>query len=351
MGGCLALVNIELGESALVIPRQKAKEMLTVREEGGVTYVKINSSSLQLIQECLRKSRYALHEKWKPEGESPALTFGSAIHKALEIYYRGDVADRKLPSLSDLESLAFNAPTDDLGLIERAIVGFVEKAQPLTQLPDSDKRSILNGIWILHSYFKTYLDDPYIIHHDAEGPFTERTFTLNIFKDASLIIDIFGTIDFIFRHVTNGNIIVGDHKTNSALNFGGSSFFDRDKPNHQYSFYALAAREVFKLDTNEFLVNVIEVKARPKTVKGKGPNFPRQITTRNDDDFAELKEAVVYYVRQYLEACKTGVFPLGPVNACNSYGSCLYRQVCASPISLRQNILNAKFKREDSATV
>jgi hypothetical protein len=348
MGGCLALVNIELGESALVIPRQKAKEMLTVREEGGVTYVKINSSSLQLIQECLRKSRYALLEKWKPEGESPALTFGSAIHKALEIYYRGDVADRKLPSLSDLESLAFNAPTDDLGLIERAIVGFVEKAQPLAQLPDSDKRSILNGIWILHSYFKAYLEDPYVAYVDDQGPFVEREFVFTLYSSPTLVIELFGTIDFALRHIANGNIIVGDHKTSASFGFGGSSYWDRDRPNAQYCGYLLAAREVFKLDTTEFMVNVVEVKAKPKTARGSVPSFPRQITTRDADDFAEFRETILYNVKLYLEAMKTGIWPLGPVNACNNYGACTYKQVCAAPPSLRENILKAKFRTENA---
>jgi hypothetical protein len=346
MGGCLALVNIELGESALLIPCKKPKEMLTVREADGVTYVKINSSSLQLIQECLRKSRYALLEKWKPEGESPALTFGTAIHKALEIYYRGDVADRKLPSLSDLEALAFNAPTDDLGLIERAVAGFVEKAQPLAQLPDSDKRSILNGIWILHSYFKAYLEDPYVAYVDDHGPFVEREFTLKIYSSANLVIELFGTIDFAFRHIANGNIVVGDHKTTSSFGFGDSSYFDRERPNHQYTGYLLGAREVFGIATTEFIVNVVEVKARPKTAKAKGVSFPRQVTSRNDEDFEEFRETVVYEVKRYLEARASGIWPLGPVASCNSYGACTYKQVCSAPKSLRQNILASKFKQE-----
>lgn len=339
------LVQFEPSEAALAIPRQAPKEMISVREEGGKVHVRTNSSSLQVIQECLRKSRYLLDERWKPETESPATVFGSAIHKAFEVFYRGDVSERRLGKLAQYEPLAFGG-IESSDLIERAMIEFVKKAQPLAQLPDTDKRSIINGIWILHSYFTKFIDDPYVAYVDEKGPFVEREFTYRLHEDETLIVDIFGTIDIMFKHVANGSLIPGDHKTTSSFGFNGSSYFDREKPNSQYTGYLLGVREVFGIDTNDFIVNVLEVKAKPKTARGSPPSFPRQITTRNEDDFAEYRETVLHSVRQYLEAKKTGVWPIGPVASCASYGSCAYRQVCSAPKSLRENILKSKFIQE-----
>lgn len=342
------LVDINLSDAPLMIPRAPSKEMISVSVlEDGRTLVRINSSSLGVIQECLRKSQYLLEEKWQSENESPATVFGSAVHRALEIYYRGAIEERKLPTLEECERVAFgeSVPADG-NLILRAVEGFRIKAEPLASLPDTDKRSIMNGAWILHNYFKKFIDDPYVAYVDKDGPFIERGFTYRMYEDEWLIVDVFGTIDFVFLHTGNGSLIPGDHKTSSSFGFGDSSYFDRDKPNHQYTLYSLGVNRVFGIETQDFMVNVVEVKARPKTNRGSAPSFPRQVTTRTEDDYAETTASVMKSVHDYLEARSSGVWPQGPIGACSSYGACSYRQVCGAPKSLRANILNAKFKQE-----
>lgn len=346
------LIDLNESEAPLIIPAQK-KEMISVTKVGDKTLVRINASSLSVIQECLRKAKYSLFEEWKAETEHPATVFGSAIHHAMEIYYTGAIRERVMPSLETLELMAYGhkVENEETDLILRAVRGFITKAELLSALPETDKRSIYNGVWILHNYFKKYFEDPYVAYVDKDGPFIERRFTLRLFEDNEIIIDIFGQIDFAFRHSVTGQIIPGDHKTTAGLNFNGSSYFDKEKPNSQYTCYVLGAREVFGLDVNEFFVNIIEVKAKPKTSRGQGPSFPRQPTVRTQDDFDEFREVVTHSVRQYLHAIKTGVWPIGPLSACNSYGSCQYREVCAAPKSMRENILSAKFKKGVSDAV
>lgn len=341
----MSLVTVSLGEASVLVPRQP-KEMISVTPLAGKTLVRINFSSWSVIQECLRKAHYLLDQKWKTQNESPATIFGSAIHAAMEVYYAAPIEARELPTFEQMESLVYQ-PKETDNLILKATQSFISKAQPLSGLPDGDKRSIINGVWILHQYFKAYINDPYSCYVDELGPFVERKFSHRIHEDDQLIIELFGTIDFVFA-VKDGTLIPGDHKTTSALNFQGESYFDREKPNHQYTAYLLAAREVFGLDVSDFMVNVIEVKAKPKTARGSAPNFPRQITRRDEDDFAELKEVIMKTVRDYLYAKEHNEWPLGPVNSCNMYGSCTYKQVCAAPKSLRHNILSAKFTKEDT---
>lgn len=343
----MTMVQTDLGEAAVVVPREP-KEMISVTRIGEKTKVRINYSSMDVIQNCLRKSQYLLHEKWKPAEEGPATLFGSGVHKGFEVFYSGNPEERKVFPLEVYELMAYGhkAPGEDEELTLRAFRAFLNTVEPLTALPETDKRSPLNGAWIMWNYFKTFQKDPYIALVDEKGPMCERSFSMTLYENDELIIEYFGTIDVILQHNKTGEIIVCDHKTTSFLGFGGTSYFDRAKPAHQYSGYTLGARTVFGLDVNTFMVSIVEVKARPKTPKGQGPSFPRQLTTRDESDYEEFREAVVYSVKAYLAAQQSGVWPLGPINACESYGNCSYRSVCAAPKNLRDNVLKAKFARE-----
>ena len=107
--------------------------------------------------------------------------------------------------------------------------------------------------------------------------------------------------------------------------------------------YALGAKRVYGLDIENFCVNVIEVKARPKTAKAKGVSFPRQLTRRTEEDFDELKEVLVKAAFDWRIAIETDVFPMGGIGACNAYGGCQFKQICASPKSIRETILRNKY--------
>lgn len=337
-------VNPNFDETSVSIPKLgPPKEMLSIREENGKTLVRINSSSLGVIQECLRKSHYLLDQKWHSENEAPATIFGSAIHAALEVFYGGNMADRKLPKLETMELMSYDhkVESEETDLLLRATRAFIEKAQPLKALPESDKRSIQNGVYILHNYFKAFIDDPYVALIDERGSFIERDFTFRLYDGPDLEIDYFGRIDLAVKHSQTGEVLVADHKTSSVV---GADFYNRLKPNHQYSGYLLGAKSL-GIKTDSFLVNCLQVKSKPVTARGTPPHFPRQITTRDEQDYAEFKDAVVGSVRNYLSALAENSWPLGHVNACAMYAGCMFLQVCSAPKSLRENVLKAKFVR------
>lgn len=343
-------VNPQLSDAlpALDLPA-KPKEMISVSQCGSRTRVRINYSSMDIIQNCLRKAKFSLFEGWKPKDEAVATVFGSAFHKALEVFYRGKIEERILPKLETMQMMAFGnfADGEESDLLLRSARAFVDAAQPLKDVPESDKHSIMNGAWILHRYFETYLDDPYEAYCDEQGPFVERSFSIVIYRDDSFEVELFGTIDVVLQNIKTGEFLPADHKTAGFLNFGGSSYFDREKPNHQYTGYLLGAKEVFGIETNKFMANIIEKKARPKTKGALGVQFPRQITERNEDDFADFKEALVATAEQYLRAIRTRSWPMGPIGACTAYGSCSFRQVCSVPHAQWKNILTAKFKQQE----
>lgn len=318
--------------------------MLTVEHDWAQTHVKINSSSLSLLQTCARKSYYVLHQKLQSKAGSPPLIFGGAIHKALEVFYSHPRAERTLPPHFDDHALLLahghQAPSEHF--LYDAISAFVTAAEPLRMLPDTDKRSLSSGIWVLGHYFKTYINDIYTIHRDANGPVTERLCSAPLFEDKHLKVELFGTIDCILRNDVTGETLAADHKTTSML---GTEFLNRCKPNHQYTGYLWLARHALGLTSQNFMVNGIEVKSRPLTARGGPPKFVRQITSRTDQDFAEFIDVVHWNVRSYLAWEATNIWPLGDVNACSMWGGCQFLDACSAPNELRNNIIEAKYTK------
>jgi hypothetical protein len=325
-------------------PAGAPKEMLSVvrSPDGTPTKVRINYSSLDIIQSCPRKAWYLLKRGIRSQVESPATVYGTAIHKALEVFYSHPSAVRELPRdfLKHAELMAAGVPAPEEHFLYDAIQSFVRAAAPLATLPESDKRSLSTGVWTLWHYFQTYIKDEYVVHCDENGPITERLFSLPLCEVGGICIELFGTIDCVLRHERTGVILPCDHKTSSVV---GNDFYSRLKPNAQYTGYLLGAREVLGLDTDSFLVNCIQVKPRPVTARGQPPHFPRQVTKRTEEDFAELRDMLAEAVANWLHWDATDVWPLGPVNSCTMYGGCSFLEVCAAPHSIRENILKAKF--------
>lgn len=306
------------------------------------TRVEINFSSLSVINDCLRKAQYSLILGYKSNVEAEATLFGKGIHKALEHWYQ---LPKTLRSLTDEENdladtLIGQPLTEEFLKTARyetaleSINEFVKVCQPLRWMADGDKRSIANGIKILKAYFKHYIDDGLEVVRDQHGPIIERECEFVIHEDEEKVVVFHGTIDVVLRSAISGQIFVSDHKTTASL---GSQFYNRIKPNHQYTGYILAARECLGIETDAFMVNGIQV-AKTKS------EFARQPTQRNEEDFVEFKEAVIEAVERILHAQMVDKFPMSSPQACSNYGACQYLDVCSAPKVLRETILNSKYK-------
>lgn len=326
----------------------KPKEMLSVSVVNGQTIVKVNSSSLSILQSCGRKSFYELEQNWRPLAVQAPLVHGIAVHKAMQVFYMHE-GPRTIPEnfshVAPLLAHGHSAP--EKHFLYDALLAYVEAAEPLRALPDTDARSLTSGIWVLEHYFRTYLNDQYVIHTDASGPVVEREFETVLWEDAKLRIVLFGTIDFVLRNTVTGEILTGDHKTSSRM---GPDFFNRIKPNHQYTGYLLGAHRTLGVSSEHFLVNGIQSKARPLTARGGPPTFTRQITRRTPEDFAEFETSVRDAVGNYLRWQEEERWPLGSVDSCSMWGGCKFLDVCSAPNELRGNILESKFAREQSCS-
>ncbi len=334
------------GLAPQIAPSPKEMMSVVVTPEGQ-TRVRVNSSSLSIMQECWRKTDYSLVRGLKSNLESPATLFGTATHKGLEVFYLGKRKERKIPARNYETTLQMIGcgtwdPDWEEYLVFRAARAFTEKAQPLRGIPDGNKRSIGTGIWMLEHYFRQYIDDPFTVMELNGEPLVEYKFTLPIYESADLYIETFGQIDVVLKNEVTGVILPGDHKTTSIL---GQQFYQRLNPNHQYTFYTWACNDVLKLETESFLVNALQVKEPPKTSRGSPPQFARQVTTRTREDFEDLRLTIIDSVKTFLEKKKNNFFPMSTPGPCANYGGCQYIDVCGAPKSLRENIISAKYQQ------
>lgn len=330
------------GLPLVVTPQEGEKEMLSVFSEGQKTVVKINFSSLSVIQECGRKADYSLLRKLKGKSDSPATVFGSAIHKALEVFYLAPREERKMPRDFDEHSalMAYGHPAPTEELLYRCVAAFVKRAEALKGLPDTDKRSLASGVWLLANYFKVYENDPWVCFVDKNGPIVERRCEHILHEDEKLKIILHGTIDLVMRNEQNGAVLATDHKTTSIV---GNDFYNRLYPNVQYSTYAYLAREVLGIKSDGFLVNALETKSKPLTPRGGPPKFFRQVTVRTEKDFEDMKKIYIDAVRRFLYWQSTGEFLQGSVTICANYGGCTYLKVCNSPHEIRETVIQNTF--------
>ena len=334
---------MKLTERALAGWKPDAKKMLTLKKTENGYDVEINPSSLGLLQQCWRKSYYNLHEGLVNKFGAAPLTFGSAIHGFLEEYYTSPREERVLmPNFKENiikmcqgESL----PGESSSLIYRATRRFIEGMEPLAYLDSKDARSVENGGWLIGEYVELKKDDPYEVMVKDGKPLVEAMYSHVIYEEQGkfghLRIILFGTIDAILVNTSTGQIHVTDHKTAAQI---GPQLYNRTKPNHQFTAYIHLAQLCLGLDTDNFMVNVFNVKKKPVTTRGTGPSFLNLHTKRSPEDIQEFIETTAFYVKAYLERIEENIFPLGPVDACANYGRCAYLDICEAPPATRDAI-------------
>lgn len=318
-----------------------AKRMLEINQEGEKLIVKVNYSSLELMQTCSRKAYYSLNQKLNNNGDSPALSFGTAMHKGLEHWYTLPVTERELAKdyneRAELMAYGHNLDTPAVGALESIRRAVLSGRDTLGALDDNDKRSLSQLIKIQRAYFKNYANDNLVVATDDQGPLIERAFEFRLFDSDKLAIDYHGQIDAVLQNIQSGVTMIVDHKTTATL---GTEFYARCKPNPQYTGYVMGAQKCLGLKTDLFMINGIQV-AKTKQ------EFARQITSRNEEDFSELSASVIKQVSIWLDQMNMAkdvgelAFPMSAPNPCSMYGSCQYLRVCEVPVQLRENVISS----------
>jgi hypothetical protein len=305
----------------------------------------INYSSLDLIQTCKRKVKFALIDRLRSQAPASALIFGSAMHKALETWYASPLEHRKKSSAQCddeqarmlIENNGFESSHGPCARCSAAYA-FLKAGDELQALPPEDKRSRGNGLDILNHYLDERLEDPFLVLSDDHGPVLERELETLIFEDSHDRIYVHGTIDMIAQDQQTKAISIWDHKTAS---FFRKDFFARIKPNFQLSLYWLLAQRELASRPSEFTINALLVaKQKRDTI--------RQNVVIADWELEELRDACHQACDDFRRCLRSDRWPMSTPGPCNNFNGCPYHDLCDTPPELRKTVAEGSYIKEPS---
>ena len=258
-------------------------------ESKGAT-LRVDNTMLSCFTTCPRKFYWRhIRHLVKDSGKVPALEFGKAIHKGLEVFYLTDSQDEALEAfIKDFDSEASDG-----------------------------KRNLENGAKILKSYFKQYVPEKW------EVVAVEQ----NLHAEIEPGLDLYGYIDLVVAQ--QGQRFNVEHKTSSNFALFIAS------PNHQISGYDfLSKANGFEVDGS--IVNILGV------FKTKTENR-RSVTSRTE----EQMESYLSYVKTTgaeIRRCEKDNFYPQYTNSC---WNCPFKELCNTDSSLIEKIIDFTFKKEE----
>jgi len=238
----------------------------------------ISHSQIFCYLACSLKYQFQYVERRPRERTSLALSFGKAIHQAIERYYRSLMDGRTVVSLSLMESLFEESLTLELDNYEVPVI-FKNEA------PDTD-----SAIQMGKALLKTFYDNIDITGMeivDIELPLSAPLYTDTGEKTD---INLVGVIDLLLKD-TKGNLLVVDNKTSKQKK--SQDAVDDDLQMSAYS-YLLAA--------NGYVFPRAEVNCRFDVLrKLKTPKLEQYFTSRTAENrrrFAKIANGVLAGIEQ-----------------------------------------------------
>ena len=257
-----------------------------------------DNSTISCFQTCRRKYYYQYVKHLRPKVKGTPLIFGSAIHDALDCYYKNSSR-------------------------EEGAVEAIKLFKTIYDTPEGDTlRTVENGVKMLAWYFVKYKHEPFTVVGKPEEGFVY------------FIGDVLygGRLDLPVEW--DGQLWIMEHKTTTRLN---GNYFDQYELDKQITGYIIALEEFSGRKCAGAIMNVLEPWKEVKrvTAKTKQPedHFLRKPLTRSEalkdrfkynvqaivrdirwchenDEFqeSEKKESCFYYNRNcpFLQLCQYG---------------------------------------------
>lgn len=339
----LGLTDIPVNvQDRLNLPQRKLLE--PVPDEPNNYILAIDNSSLETFNVCSRYAEYYLVAGREPAIPSPALVFGGALHKGLEIIYRHGNND-------DSRILASRAITDY----------FIDK--PVD--PD-DYRTPALCLDVFAQYLVTHPVELFTVLTDEKGPWVERSFRLPLgeisldkrikyrpeqlltaqptwmdstqwgaadsFQVNHIYILWTGRIDLMIEW--DGLFWVLDHKTTSR---GGESFYEDFHMSQPAIGYAWAGEQLLGKPVKGLVLNAFENHKPTRT--GKGLVLNRRRYEYTPEQRAEWEHNTLTLVSDFLHHLARGFFPMETKWCFGKYGKCKYFDVCRMPAGEQRRVL------------
>lgn len=327
------------------------KKLLQSTSESGVWVMQIDNSSTEQYTTCPTSAFHSLVMGRSMKGRA-ALTYGSAIHAALEEFYAA-TPEELLDEDTIINAMAARVQEEFAGVA----LGIDEWRTP-------DK-----AIDTCIRYRKEYLNDPLRVMHDEAGPIIERGFSLPLgsidmdyptdisipdgfdenevadrlfdnpdkyYNEGLSRIDVYWTGKIDLCVTENNRYWVLDHKTSSIM---GPTYWKDFELSQPTIGYVWAAEQMFNKSFDGLWANVIV--GRKPTKSGVNCSFERRrvpYTRETIDQFVPNTQIVV---NNFVHALFGGGIPRHTKWCVAKYGMCPYHEVCSAPAKQRAMILNS----------
>ncbi len=292
------------------------------REEIGPDGDWIDASKVDTLNLCPTKYEYRYEEHLVPieeEDLTTGMSFGFAIHKALESLYSASAFD------------LVECPQPDCRYCRSGnkiprIVGEFLSAYPSDPSDPHNPRTRNRGIEIIESYLTRWRREPFSVEA-VEVPFEIA------FHDFKYL----GRMDLIVRW--DQAVMPMDHKTTSRF---GEMFDQQFKLSTQITGYIVATSLATGEQVSQALINAIRVTTKIDPAE----SFHRIITTRTPEDINRWKadvQSAISRIRQYRI---DGFWPRNAPFACSAYNRrCEYYSLCTAGSATAETLKETAFTR------
>lgn len=276
-----------------------------------------DSTSMGALKKCPRYYHYTVMRGLRSNHESPHLTFGIGMHRALEHYDKARAAgtehetairDTVKAEMIRTWGWASDHTAKNRETFIRAIVWYLDhfgESDPAVTVS-------INGVPAVELSFRIKSDI------DTGGGFPEP---ILLCGHLDKIVD-FGGQKWVLDRKTTGSTI-------------STQWFDSFTPDPQFSQYAFAGAVGFEYPVAGVIVDGIQCAV--------GFNrFQRGFAPRPKAIIEEWYADTMYWIRLAQSFAEASHWPMND-KSCSMYGGCAFRSICAKPPSVREDFLQANF--------
>lgn len=284
--------------------------------EGTMLQWAVDSTSLGLAKECLRKYYYRIVLGKVPKGDRIHITFGHLYHSALETYDHFRVVEGYSHPDAMREALQ-RAMTDSWGWE--------------SEDPNKNRHTLIRSVvWYLDKFAEDPLET-YVLQNGR--PAVEMSFRMEL-DYGPVPGQPYVLCGYIDRVVTfaEGQYVLDRKTTKSTIN---SYYFDQYAPDNQFSFYSVIARVLWDVPIRGVIIDAAQIAVG-------FTEFKRGMTFRNDQVLDEWLLDTQYWLAQLRWAAEHNHWPMND-KSCHKYGGCEFREICRLAPSARAPFLESKY--------
>jgi hypothetical protein len=276
-----------------------------------------DSTSLDYFKRCPQLYKYIMIDGYQSKEDNVHLRFGSEYHKC--------IADYRI-------SITAGIKHDDAVFdIVKALIFRIDD-----WWPDHKYKNRLSLLYAVIGYLDSHENDPVqVIELDNEMPAVEYNFWFELEQmctdDQPYVLC--GLLDDVNKF--NGDYFVRDHKTTTST--PGDYYWKQFEPNNQMTLYTVASKVILEKPAKGVIIDSAQILLTDPYVR-----FTRGITYRTEDLLEEWLVDLRSWLDQAREYAENDHWPHNDT-ACNMYGGCRFRDVCASAPQIRQAVLDSDF--------